>query len=398
LPAGVEVRELSLKGDGAALDLSASQKGTRWDVAGASLRWGPFALKASGSADTGGRGALDMKVHLDPASLSELAKLAPAAGAYKPTGTVSADVTVKGTPAAPAPSGRVTLSGAGAETQGQKLSGVGGTVTLGPDSAAGALSGKLNGTAFEVKLDGKDLRLSPQLRVDAHIAKLDLAALPSGKKEEPKAGEKPAPAPKKAAPGTPFRLQGTFSAGAVSHPKFEAGAAKVVVDLRGAGSDIGSLDGTVSLRVGAGRFQDLRGLGSDKPLLKALLFPVILLQKTAALVKVPFFPRFDTFDFSSISGDYAIKAGVLTVRQSRLDGKEAQADLTGTADLVKGPLAMRAQVRLPRAGTVAFKVHGTVDQPAVSLDVKSLLEQPEVKKAVDKTLQQGVEMLKGLFH
>lgn len=406
---GLQLESLELKGEGAAFSLKAAQDGTRWKVPALAASWGALRLTASGSADTGAKGGttVDFKAKLEPLALAEAAKLVPGGAAYEAEGTFSAELTAKGPAADPALSGDVKLSKASLTVAKQRLSGLDAALALAPDSAAGALKGLVNGAAFEAKLDGKDLRKSPRLRLDAKLAKLDLSSLPAAKGAPggpAKDGEAASDAADPAAPpAKPFHVQGTLTVGSVKHPNFEAGESKVTVDLRGRGSDPARMEGSVALRVGPGRFEDMSLLAAEKPFVKALLLPVVVLQKTAAFVKVPFFPRFDTVSFSEIRGDYALKDGVLTVRDSRLDGSTADAELSGTADLVKETLDMRAKVKIGGqgairiGGTVAFKVKGTMKAPDVSVDPVSILKQPAVEKAVDQTLKQGADLLKGLF-
>ncbi|MBI3296841.1 MAG: hypothetical protein HYZ75_01660 [Elusimicrobia bacterium] len=400
---GVDIQTLALKGDGAALSLRAKQTGTLWKVAEAKALWGAVSLDASGSADTGAKGgmALDFKARLAPMSLLEAARLVPGGAAYAASGTLSADLAAKGSAADPVLAGNVSLSSAAATVQGQRLAGVNARLALTPDSAAGSLKGLLNDAPFEAKLDAKGLRKAPQVKLEARLERLDLAALPSekGAKEEVKdAGEKPASkAGGKAAPGKPFSAAGSLSIGAIKHANFSAESAALSFDVKSAGgSEPKNLDGAVTLTVGAGRFTDLKLLAADKPLAKALLIPVIALQKVAGLVKLPFFPSFDTVKFSSIKGDYVLKSGLLTVRESKLDGDVADAELSGSANLNTDALDMRAKVKV--AGqTAVIKIGGTISEPKPTFDPVSILKQPVVEKAVDDLRRQGTELLKGLF-
>ena len=409
---GVDLKTLALKGDGAALSLRASQEGARWAVPEAKLAWGGVSLEASGNAAAGAKGktSLDFKARLAPMSLNEAARLVPGAKAYEPSGTFSADLTVRGDADAPAVAGTVSLSSAAALLSAQRFSAVNARLDLTADSAVGTLKGRINDGPFEATLDARDLKTAPRVKLDARLERLDLAALPEAKdtKKGPveKAAEREKGAPGKTpgrAPAKPFHVSGSLAIAAVKHQNFEAVDSKLAVDVRGTGADPALLDGTVKLQVGAGRFSDLKLLTSGKPMAKALLLPVIILQRTASFIKLPFFPRFDTFTFSAIRGDYALKGGVVTIKESRLDGSTADAEIAGTADLTHDTLDMRAKVRiggqgaLKLGGTVGFKVGGTLSAPAVSLDATSIIKQPVVEKAVDEAVKQGRDLLKGLF-
>ncbi len=414
-PKGASIEKLDLKGDLASLALKAAQDGTRWKVSGLALTWGAVSLTADGTADTGAKGGptVDVKARLAPLSLSEAAELVPGGDIYAPSGTMSALLSAKGPAAAPGLSGDVTLTGAAATVSGQRLEGVDGKLTLSPDSAAGHLKGRLNGLPFDATLDGRDLKTAPRLKLDARLDRLDLAA---AKTETPQGGGKPSKAERAAAKapalllapaagpaGKPFSASGTLVIGAIHHPNFEAAESKFGFDIKGRGSDLTKVDGSVTMRIGPGKFDDLKLVAAEKPMLKALLLPLLVLQKTASLVKVPLFPRFDTMSFSEITGSYAMKDGVLTVKQSKLDGGTADAELSGTADLVKDALDLRAKVRIGGqgavhlSGTVAFKVAGSLAAPSVSLDATSILHQPAVQKTVDEAVKQGRDLLKNIF-
>lgn len=404
---GVQLETLELKGEGASLNLKAEQDGAKWKVPAASLVWGALRLTGSGAADTGGKGGttLDLKAKLDPLSLAEAAKLVEGGAAYEASGTLAADLTAKGPASAPALTGEVSLKGAALTLSKQHVSGLDAKLSLTADSAAGTLKGKLNAASFEAKLDAKDLRKAPRVRLDGRLDKLDLSTLPAAKGDAKGGGEMP-PALEPGAQdpaAKPFHVQGSLTVGSIKHPNFEAAESKLTVDLKGRGSDPAKMEGSVALRVGPGRFEDMSLLAAEKPFVKALLLPVVVLQKAASFIKLPLFPRFDTVTFSEIRGDYALKDGVLTVRESKLDGSSADAELSGTADLVKETLDMRAKVKvggqgtLRLGGTVGFKIKGKMGAPEVAMDPVSILKQPAVEKAVDQTLKQGAELLKGLF-
>ncbi|TBR21546.1 hypothetical protein EPO15_10030, partial [bacterium] len=199
---GLTVETLALKGEGAALSLKAAQDKTKWRVSSLSAAWGAVRLAASGTADTGAKGGttVDFKAKLEPLALSEAAKLVPGGAAYEAGGTFAADLSAKGPAAAPALTGEVTLKDAALTLSKQRLDGVDGKLTLSADSAAGTLKGKLNGSGFEAKLDGQDLRKAPRVRVDAKLDKLDLSTLPAAEgkgREDAKASGGTAPAPAK---------------------------------------------------------------------------------------------------------------------------------------------------------------------------------------------------------
>ncbi|MFH2204889.1 MAG: AsmA-like C-terminal region-containing protein [Elusimicrobiota bacterium] len=394
----VDLKELELKGKGAALKLAARQSTKSWSIAPSRLQWQSFDLQFRGEVNPppkkNGEMRLDLKLDSNRIALAELAAAAPKAVPEGLTGNAEFHVRVSGNASAPAVAGSAQFTGVGFAASGQQLSGLEGKVDFSPQTVKGELKGMMNNGALQLRLDARDYSgRRPSYQLDGSLSELDLGKLPSAPASAPAADGKSAPAA--AADAQPIATGGSFEIGKIMHPKFQAGKTTVRWDLKELTPDLKRLGGTLKFDVGQGQFKDLKSL-SDKPLVKIVLMPVIILQKVAHLVKVPLFPKFDQVDFKEITGDYSFAKGIMQVKESHLDSRIAYAGMTGSADLGKDRLDLRVSTRLPVkqiAGPIGFKVRGTLAQPEVKLDTAAILKQPAVEQALD----QGKKLLEGLF-
>ena len=396
----VELRGLELQGGPLSVSLRGRGKGPRWELDPSKVRYQGMELNLGGKvdfpADKSKAPLADLRLETNRLSLADAVGLYPsAAAAAAPQGEVLLRLSAKGALSKPDLMGKAQLFKVGASYARHLFREFDGEVTLTPDSLAAALKGRLDGEALELKAEVLDPRgPRPDVRVDGRLSRLDLTRFVREKKEASSSAPEPSlPA------GQALRLfdtSGAFTVGRIEHPRFKAGETRLDWDLKGLSPGISGASGTLKLRAAGGSFEELKSLAESKPLLKLLLFQVTTLQRVAGLVKVPLFPKFDRVDFKEITGDYALAAGVMTVRGSRLDSAIADVVMTGTADLAKDSLALRVDTRLPVAqasGPISFKVSGSLSDPKVKLDPLSILKQPEVEKVIDK----GKELLKGLL-
>ncbi len=369
-----EVRKFSLDCD--ALSASGS----------ASADFGGAALRASGSAKA------------EVKSLAKLAAVAPdLTGDYKLSGAASAALDFS-LGAALAVKGSAALRGAGGEFAGHALSALNGSADFTLDSvSAQKLEGRLDGEPFTASFRAKDVLKHPKAEFDVKLAKLALKDLPAG---QPAAGQ-PKPAEKR--PQFYADVAGRAEVGAIQHPNFSCGPASLKLDLRNISQDLKALDGTASFTAGPGKFSDLYALAGKYKAAKVALYPLIVLQKASKLVKTLKLPDFNDVAFDRIEGDYSFAKGLMRLNKSSLTASVADASSTGTIDLPSEKLDMRLSTELKKASgismsaPVVLNVKGTLSDPSVKPDVKSLVEQPAIKKAVEKVLPGADKLLKGLF-
>lgn len=334
-------------------------------------------------------------------SLSKLAAIAPALTApYSLSGSASAalDYTYSGELAF---KGKAALSGVGAVFWERTLSGLNGAVDFSKDAvAARKLEGKLDGEDLKASFSARDLLKHPKADFEVKLARLAIKnAPPAAAAEAAKSG-----AVQKTA-GEPFSLDvaGKAEIGAIEHPNFRCGPAAMKMNLVNISDDLKALDGTASFTAGPGRFSELYALAARYKAAKVALYPLIVLQKTSKLAKTLHLPDFNNIDFDRIEGDYAFNKGLMKLNKSTLTAAVADVSSSGAIDLGAEKLDMRINTELKRASGIsmnaplAMTVKGPFSDPSVKADIKSIAEQPAVKKAIDKLVPDGAKLLKNLF-
>ncbi|MBI5743192.1 MAG: AsmA family protein [Elusimicrobia bacterium] len=351
-----------------------------------SVDFGGRALKASGLA------AAEVK------NFSKLADIAPALlEPYALSGKAAAklEYSYSGTLAL---KGSADFSGVGASFAGRSLSGLKGAADFTKDSvSAQKLEGKLDGEALKASFRARDLLKHPKAEFDLKLAKLTLKDLPAAAPAAAQA--KPQPAGP-AAPQQFMDVSGRVEIGAIEHPNFRCGAVSAKLDLANISEDLKALDGSASFTTGGGKLTELYALAGRYKAAKIALYPLLVLQKSSKLAKTLNLPDFNNVDFDRIEGDYAFTKGLMKLNKSALNGPEADVASSGTIDLPAEKLDMRVATTLKRGGLggpLAMTVKGTFANPSVKPDVKSIVEQPAVKKALDKLVPGGDKLLKNLF-
>lgn len=344
------------------------------------------ALKASGRAEA------------DVTDLARLAAAAPdLAAAYAPSGSAAADLTFSYGKDLSL-KGKAALKGVGAAFSGRRLSGLNGTVDFTKDSAsAKALDGKLDGESLAASFAARDLTTHPKVTFTLKLDKLTLKDLPAAAAGGAEAGKKPA------AGQFYLDVKGKAEIGAVEHPNFRCGRVTADLDLAGISEDLKSLDGEAVFSAGAGRFTDLYALAAKHKAAKVALMPLMVLQKASKAAKGLRLPDFNNIDFKSIEGDYFFTKGLMKINRSSLDSPVAGVSSSGTINLPGERLDMRIDTTLREASGIKMSapvgmfVKGTFSEPSVKADIKSIAEQPAVKKAVEKLAPKADKLLKNLF-
>ncbi|MCX5784527.1 MAG: hypothetical protein NTX59_02455 [Elusimicrobia bacterium] len=341
-----------------------------------------------------------VKLKAEITDLSRLSKLATALEPYALIGRAGADLSC-GWTGALSVSGRADFSGVGAGAAGRKLSGLKGALDFSKDMiVSGPLSGKLDGEDFKGSFSVKNYTSHPKAVFDFKLAKFamkDLPAASGGGKDAKKPPQKP--------DAQPFYvdLAGAAEVGAIEHPNFSAKAAAFKCDLKNISPDLKELSGVAAFNVGAGKLSELYELAKNNKAAKVALYPLIVLQKASKLAKGARLPDFNNIAFDKIEGDYLFDKGVMKINKSLLTAAVADVSSSGSINLSAETLDMKLNNRLKEASGIKMSapltllVTGTMASPSVKLDIKSVMEQPAVKKAVDNAVKQGSKLLKGLF-
>lgn len=301
----------------------------------------------------------------------------------------------------PSVSGRAALNGFGASFAGRALSGLTGGAEFKMDSiTAKGLRGKLDGEDLSASFRARDLLKHPKAEFEASLAKLVMKDLPAQAQAAGGKAEGAAPAG-----GEPFYLDvaGSAKVGAIEHPNFRCGPASMKLALVNVSEDMKALDGSASFTAGPGKFSDLYALAGKHKAAKVALYPLLVLQKASKLAKGANLPDFNNIDFDLVEGDYSFNKGLMKLNKSSLTAPVADVKSSGSINLPAEKLDMKISALLKKASGVSMSapvsmlVKGTFADPQVKLDVASVIEQPAVKKALDKLAPNADKLLKGLF-
>ena len=357
VPAGLKIPLTDIKASAAIKPSAVSVRSFEARAQGMALS-GSASLKLTPSTQA------SVKLKAEITDLSRLSKLAKVLEPYALNGRAGADLSC-GWAGALSVSGKADFSGVGAEAAGRKLSGLKGALDLSKDTVvSGPLSGKLDGEEFKGSFSVKDYTSHPKAVFDFKLAKLAVKDLPAA------SGGADAKKPPQKTEAQPFYadLAGAAEIGAIEHPKFSAKTAVFKCDLKNISPDLKELSGGAAFTVGAGTLSELYELAKNHVTAKVALYPLLVLQKASKLAKGIRLPDFNNIAFDKIEGEYLFDKGVMKINKSRLTA--AVADVSSS---------------------------GSVNLNAETLDMKSVAEQPAVKKAVENAVKQGSKLLKGLF-
>jgi|GEM_PF-1331141 len=366
-----------------------------------SLESSPLALKGSAAVNfSGPQLKASGKADAEVKNFAKLAEIAPdRLGAYGLSGSAVASLNYSYSGAL-AVTGKAVLNGLGASFAGRKLSGLSGPADFTMDSlTARKLQGKLDGEDFTASFGARDLLKHPKAEFDLKLARLVIKETPAAAAPEAKKGAA------ERTPGEPFYLDvsGAAQIGAIEHPNFRCGPSSIKLSLVNISDDLKALDGSASFTAGPGKFSELYALAGKHKAAKVALYPLLVLQKASKLVKTLKLPDFNNIDFDVIEGDYSFNKGLMKLNKSSLTAAVADVSSSGTINLPAEKLDMKISTTLKQASGISMSapvgmlVKGTMTDPQVKLDLKSITEQPAIKKALDKLAPKASDLLKGLF-
>jgi len=363
------------------------------------LNSSPLALKGNATINFSGpkmkaQGAAKAEIK----DFSRLAQIAPdKLGAYALAGSAGADLNYSYSGSLTV-SGKAFMSGIGASFADRRLSALSGAADFTMDSlSAKKIRGKLDGEDFTASLNADNLLKHPKAQFDFSLARLVLKDSPAAAPGEKRKAAAPA--------GRPFYLDlaGTATLGAIEHPNFSCGPASMKLALVNISEDMKAMDGTAAFTAGPGKFSELISLAEKHKVAKVALYPLIVLQKASKLAKALQLPDFNNIAFDVIEGDYSFSDGLMKLNKSALSSPVADVSSAGSINLPAEKLDMRISTTLKQASGIRMGtplgmfVKGTFTDPSVKPDIKSIAEQPAVKKALDKLVPDASRLLKGLF-
>ncbi|MCX5782951.1 MAG: AsmA family protein [Elusimicrobia bacterium] len=312
-------------------------------------------------------------------ALAEVSKIAPAMlKTYALGGTADADVKLNFSGGKLAFNGTANLNKVQANYALYAVSELTGAVQFTENSAKSQkLTGKLLGGTFTSSFDAampapKKIKAAFDIGFDT----LNLAAIPVSK-EKSDFGN--------------MDIKGKIKIAKIVHPNFSGNNAEVSMDLTNITPKLDGISGKSSFAIKGGRFSDLSVFGQYSKWAKMLLAPITLLQKAGRLVKLKVLPNFDDVSYSLIEGQYEFQNGLMKIIKSNMDSSAGYVSATGSANFATD--AVDIKVNLKNTGNINIK--GTMSDPSVKVDLKSVLEQqPQVKKATEKIKQEASSKLK----
>jgi hypothetical protein len=381
---------------------------SRWDVSAAGnldsvnisrlhAILGKNDLEVSGTvkAARSGDPALDLLLKCRSFVLGELTSLSPQTRDLKLGGSGFFALAVSGPLSKFLLSGKMKFQGLGATVAGLPLSDFTGTASFDERRIdVPNLTGKVADGTLQMDLTVKNYRAEPFIDLEASLDRFDLgkylvakAALAAQKKErearkEARTGEKAKPAP-------PSSARGRFTVGELRHPNVTAKDVKVNWELGGITPDMKSLGGTVKLAVAGGTFNNIGKLATQSPIVKVLIFPLLIIQKIGGIGGVHIFPDFNNINFTEIAGDYAFDKGLMTLKDTHLYSDAAQVESAGTINLPSEKLDLTVTAQVGRVAPMDIKVTGSFDKPVTKTQVGKFIKDIFLRAPADQPAQDG---------
>ncbi|MBI3288913.1 MAG: AsmA family protein [Elusimicrobia bacterium] len=394
-------KDIPVGGMPAGLELPPS----RWDVdlsyARRALRVRKLALKIAsnefnvegGVSDPAGRAAFDLLVKCRRFVLEELTRLTPQTRDLRLSGSGLFALSVTGNKEKPTFGGKLQFKGFGATVAELPLSGFTGTVSFDEKRIdVPNLKGKVADGSLAMDLTVKNYAQAPEIQLEASLDRFDLGKFQATQKKL--AAQKAAKAPDRAAaaaakPAVPLRSSGRIDIGALTHPNATVEKVAVSWDLYGITPDMAKLTGDAKLNVGGGTLHAIGDMAAQSPVIKVLLFPILIIQTVGRLGGISIFPNFNDITVHQIVGDYAFKNGLMTLRRSGMDANVARVSAKGTIDLPSEALDLLVTAQVANVAPIDVGVTGTVSSPKTSVKVLKFLATPatQVLKGLEGLLK-----------
>lgn len=366
-------------------------------LSGLRLRTGGTDVEITGTAS---KTALDLMLKCRSFVLEELLPIAPQTRPLKLTGKGLFAFGVKGPPEKPVLAGKAQFSNLGGTALGMAVSGFSGTATFDERRLdVPNLKGTLDGSVLRMDLTVKDYSKAPAVDLAAELDRLDLGKLLAAsatveKGKRPQAAGSTAPAAKTA----PLKAKGKVAIKELIHSNIQSSDVRLNWDLSGLAPNLGELSGTARLDAGEGRLKNMGELAGQHPMAKIVLTPLLVMQKIGKIFGGKF-PDLNNIAYDRIVGDYAFARGVMTVKESRLQGADASVSSAGSVNLVNEALDLDGKAAVKGLPEAEFAVKGTVSEPKPRLKVEKLLQQP-IKKILEdpaEALKDPAKLIEGLF-
>ena len=270
-----------------------------------------------------------------------------------------------------------------------KLSKVNGTLIFSDKKIAiKKTSGKLTDSDFRIDLSAENYMRHPVIKFNGSLAELKLPPIKPALKTSAK--DTKDKTRKADATSIPIDISGAITIGKINHPNFTGRNIAFKTDLKNIKPDMKDISGATTFSVKDGKFSDLYQIAADYKIAKIVLSPILLLQKSSKAAKIKSLPDFNNIKYSLIDGDYTFTKGVMKIVKSTLNSNVADVKTSGKINLADEKLDIRISTKLHKQSGISMSaaidllVKGTLTDPKVKPDIKSVIKQPAVKKAIDK--------------
>lgn len=252
---------------------------------------------------------------------------------------------------------------------------------------------KMNGADFKInKLFVKNFK-SPDISFEGSLSELDFdkifflfPPLPQGEKISKKEKKVVSSGTKKIT-GMKIKTRGKFKVGKIIHSNYRGNNIELKWTFGNLTADLGKLSGKAFVTMGKGKIYNLTALASKSKLLKALLSPVLLLQK---LEKKGLVKNVDSLggeiSYNRIKGDYIFNRGIMT-EESFVYTLSSDIFSKGKIDLVKEKLDLQMDVKLPKGKGKELAAYTEVDKDGrviLTFFIKGNYDNPKIKPKLKK--------------
>jgi len=251
------------------------------------------------------------------------------------------------------------------------------------------VSGKLKDSDFKISVSAENYMRHPVIKFDGVLTELILPPMKPASKT-PLEKKSPAQTDENS---IPIDVSGSINIGKINHPNFVGREFAFKTDLKNIKPTMRDISGTTAFSINDGTFSDLYKIASDYKIAKIILSPILLLQKSSKAAKLKGIPDFNNIKYSLIDGNYNFTKGLMTIVKSTLNSNVADVQTSGKINLPDEKLDIRISTKLHKQSGISMStamdllVTGTLTDPKVKPDVKSIIKQPAIKKAIDKNLK-----------
>ncbi|MBI3549343.1 MAG: AsmA family protein [Elusimicrobia bacterium] len=176
-------------------------------------------------------------------------------------------------------------------------------------------------------------------------------------------------------------------------PDFTTHSFRGLWNLEGISTGLSQVSGNVKVSFGPGRVLDIPKLEESSKLLKVLFLPFVFMHRLnnlAVISAATAYPK--SFDFTTISGEYGLKAGFVDFRKFHLDSGVLKAFAEGTVDFPKEKVELHVQTKLSDArGALPEYLTGEDGRPAIGFFVENDLNKPDVRIDLHKQSSRAIE-------